>query len=150
MPGEILTLLSSPSSPSNSTMVTVSENGEHKDMMERLNKHGIWKDAYRVIHPVIMGEVYNVDKVGITIDGERNIDCNPLELSRLDYVLYKGDIEPRDGRVLHNEWTELVEEDFDGDGKLKEGRNTMVEGRPERRGKCFSDHNGVVVEFRIL
>ena len=147
--GELCTVVDP--TPGGDTRVKISSNSEHDSMMSQLDAavEGGWKDSYRELKPIDMGDVYSVDEVGITIDGERNSDCNPLELQRLDYVLYSGAMTVKRAEVLHNPWTSIGQEDFEEGGMFKEGKSTMVEGRPEGRGKCFSDHNGVVVEFKI-
>jgi hypothetical protein len=87
--------------------------------------------------------------VGITIDGDKNADCNPKELLRLDYILTCGKMTPKSARVLHNPWVDLYTTDVGSDGMIVEGKTAMDCKRGEERGKCFSDHSAVVGTFTV-
>jgi len=147
------------------TMVKAGKCEEYEGMMESFNRgregDDRFVDSYRFVKPLTYGEAYDVLHVGVTIDGERNIDNGgDDDFQRLDFILTSGMVECLDAKVLYNMWEDLRRDDYVTYGEEEtEGENVrrvlkaekcfVSKKRPERSGKCFSDHSGVIGIYKI-
>ena len=85
-------------------------------------------DCYRTLHPLSVS--CEKETAGFTIDGPRNLDDNPDELSRLDYVFsLSTKLQCERATVYEGAWTDMFEGGIEAED-AKEGRRKVRLSEP--------------------